>query len=356
MVVTSAVVLAGSVLASTPNLSFGWSDDLLVLSSRFEAEAGVATLLESPGPDLPSSEWTPLASFPIGAGTPATLVTTDVLSRSRRFFRLQVGAIEIPAHMVWIPGGVFRMGSLTNDLLSHPREWPQHEVRIPAGFWMDRYEVSQAQYEAVMGWNPSTYQGGRHCPVETVSWEMAMLYCARLTEGERQKGHVPPGCVYRLPTEEEWEYACRAGTMTLWSFGDNSEDLSLYSWWGYGDAEGHPHPVGTKRPNPWGLYDMHGNVFEYCLDRLAPFPGGPPMVSMKSRVARGGSFYCPDYVLRSADRSHAQLPDTLSDLHGFRVVLGSSQPLEGQALPPIAAFQLAPAQPLDSLHLPLGWR
>jgi len=138
---------------------------------------------------------------------------------------------------------------------------------------------------------------------------------------------LPAGCVYRLPTEAEWEYACRAGTETFWSFGDDPSDLTEHCWWGFGDAEGHPHPVGRKRPNPWGLYDMHGNVFEYCLDRLVPYPGGQPIAYLEVRVSRGGSYYCPACVLRCADRSHAQLPDYRSRLHGFRVVLGLEEPL-----------------------------
>ncbi len=138
---------------------------------------------------------------------------------------------------------------------------------------------------------------------------------------------MPPGYVYRLPTEAEWEYACRAGTITRYSFGNDVAELRYYGWSGIGGSEGHHHPVGSLKPNPWGLFDMHGNVFEFVLDWYGSNPGertheGPPR-----HVIRGGSFYCPADVLRSACRSHTLSPGQPSNLTGFRVALGPDGPL-----------------------------
>jgi formylglycine-generating enzyme required for sulfatase activity len=134
---------------------------------------------------------------------------------------------------------------------------------------MGVHEVTQAQYEQVMGVNPSQFKGANN-PVETVRWEDAVGFCRNLSELPAEKA---AGRVYRLPTEAEWEYACRAGTTTNYSFGYNDSDLGLYAWYAV-NSGGRTHPVGGKKPNSWGLYDMHGNVWEWCQDRFAPYPSG----------------------------------------------------------------------------------
>ena len=136
------------------------------------------------------------------------------------------------------------------------REGPAHRVRITMPFYLGVYEVTQAEYEKVMGKNPSAIKGDSN-PVEQVSWDEAAEFCKKLsaTEGER----------YRLPTEAEWELACRAGTTTQYSFGDDPEKLGEYAWFS-GKRDRKTHSVGKKAPNPWGLYDMHGNVTEWCAD------------------------------------------------------------------------------------------
>lgn len=328
-VVSLALGLA-DVMAGDPQVSASMGDGLLRVSGLFTRTNGVVTLLESSDP---GAGWEAVAAFPLSEGETTLSCDGDVVGAgAAHFFRLQVEAIELPWEMVWIEEGQFLMGSPESDVLSQPRERPQHVVRVEPGFWMSKYEVTQAKYQELMGVNPSTYAVGGNVPVETVSWEMAMEYCRKLTAREMQAGRLPEGYVYRLPTEEEWEYACRAGTTSSWSFGDDQGLLTGYAWWGRGDAGGHPHAVGTKIRNAWGLYDMHGNVFEHCLDLLAPYPGGPEESNPTLRVTRGGSFYCPASVVRSGDRSHSQPPDHREDLYGLRVVLGSEHALEERGL------------------------
>lgn len=316
--------------AVDPQIAARMEDGLLQVSGLFTRTNGVVTLLESSNPE---SGWEPVAAFPISEGRTTLSSEGELVGAGEvHFFRLQVESIQLPWEMVWIEEGEFLMGSPESDVLSQTRERPQHMVRVEPGFWMSRYEVTQANYMELMGENPSTYAVGGSVPVETVSWEMAMEYCRRLTAREMAAGRLPEGYVYRLPTEEEWEYACRAGTSTTWSFGDDEGLLTAYTWWGRGDAGGHPHAVGSKIANPWGLYDMHGNVFEFCLDLLAPYPGGPAEIDPSLRVTRGGSFYCPASVVRSADRSHSKPPDYRENLYGLRVVLGSEHALEERGL------------------------
>jgi formylglycine-generating enzyme required for sulfatase activity len=178
----------------------------------------------------------------------------------------------------------------------------------PGGaFSMGVYEVTQQQYEAVMGSNPSEFKGANN-PVENVSWDDAVAYCAKLSS---LPAELAAGRVYRLPTEAEWEYACRAGTTTEYSFGDNEQDLGKYAWFETNSGS-KPHAVGEKLPNGWGLYDMHGNVWEWCSDAEGSF-----------RVLRGGSWFYGAAYCRSAYR-RTNVPTFRHANIGFRLALSPS--------------------------------
>ena len=215
-----------------------------------------------------------------------------------------------------IPVGDFLMGSPEDDSGKEDDKTPQHRVQITKPFYMGIHEVTQEQYEQVVGENPSHFKGPS-LPVECVSWDDASEFCARLSEMDAAND-------YRLPTEAEWEYACRAGTTTKFSHGDNlSPD---HAWYG-GNSDDKTHPVGEKCANPWGLYDMHGNVWEWCADwydpeyyGTTPFdaPKGP--ITGSHRVDRGGCYRYHGGNCSSANRSRLK-PDSRISVVGFRVVV-----------------------------------
>ena len=208
--------------------------------------------------------------------------------------------------MVWIPGGEFIMGSV--ERVNDENDHPEHTV-IVDGVYMDTAEVTQAEYARVMGKNPSHFKGCPDCPVENVSWNDAMAYCNKVGK--------------RLPTEAEWEYACRAGSMTKSYWGDDMNDA--LAW--YGDnSEEKTHPVGQKKPNNFGLYDMIGNVWEWCSDwydstyyNRSPLhnPQGPD--TGMHRVFRGGSWSSHAVILNCALRDYG-VPESRGSLFGFRCV------------------------------------
>ena len=197
---------------------------------------------------------------------------------------------------------------------------------------MGKYEVTQGEYLAVMGSNPSYFTGDTNRPVETVSWVNATNFCGVLTQRERAARRIATNSVYRLPTEAEWEYACRGWTSDRrFSYGDDPgyTNLTDYAWY-YENSGGTTHPVGQKLANPWGLYDMHGNVFEWCQDwwldslpgGIAIDPQGPATGSL--RVARGGGW---DYLARCCRSAYRDYSGSSGFGHiGFRVVLAPGQP------------------------------
>ncbi|MBL8801222.1 MAG: formylglycine-generating enzyme family protein [Planctomycetes bacterium] len=237
--------------------------------------------------------------------------------------------------MVVIPAGTFTQGSIAASGPPYFGEYDDPVVRqvtISYCFWMGATEVTQAQYAALMGTNPSNFPGANN-PVEQVSWFDAQAYCAALTAQQSAQGAVPQGYEYRLPTEAEWEYACRAGTTSEFNVGASllcNQAMFSYSYhsnshcWNVSGPLPGPRPAGSYAPNAWGLYDMHGNVWEWCLDSVATYSASPvtdPFVaSGPGRVIRGGGWYDYSIVCRSAFRNYRG-PGDANDYLGFRVVL-----------------------------------
>jgi formylglycine-generating enzyme required for sulfatase activity/tRNA A-37 threonylcarbamoyl transferase component Bud32 len=222
--------------------------------------------------------------------------------------------------MVELPGGEFMMGSPDSDPDAQSNEKPQHQVKVNS-FAIGKYPITQAQYQAVMGNNPSYFKNNPQNPVERVSWNDAQAFCQKLSQ--------ITGKTYRLPTEAEWEYACRAGTTTRFYFGDNQ--LGIYAWYN-GNSGSKTHPVGQKKPNDWRLYDMSGNVWEWCEDNWhdnyigAPKDGSAWLTNDNDyQILRGGSWVSYPFFCRSAYRYY-YIRSGLSTF-GFRVVCGAGRTL-----------------------------
>lgn len=218
---------------------------------------------------------------------------------------------SIGMELVLIPAGSFQMGAEKGEA----DERPVRQVTISRPFYMGKYEVTQAQWQALMGNNPSLFQGDPQRPVEQVSWDDAQAFLKALTTKEG-------GARYRLPTEAEWEYAARAGSTAAYSFGDDATQLGKYAW--YKDNAGdQTHPVGKMQPNAWGLYDMHGNVWEWVQDWYGPYsagavkdPQGPDVGT--HRMRRGCAWNNAASICRTANRY--SVVGFRDDFLGFRVV------------------------------------
>ena len=276
--------------------------------------------------------------------------------RVRQQQRLEEHVAE-PLEMVTIPGGTFVMGSAEDDAQAYSEEHPQHCVTV-SDFLMARYPVTRMQYQEITGQCPAEWgwdiQGRRtqlwyivfrqrslqslweepRSPANYVSWFEAVQFCNALSA---QQGLQPCYLIdgeqvtwdeeadgYRLPTEAEWEYAVRADTITQWFCGDEATALARYAWFNEDLSTGRPHPVGQKEPNPWGLYDMAGNVWEWCWDWYGPYtaeadsdPSGPETGT--ARVRRGGASWDVARDLRSAHRIRVE-PERRNGAIGFRVV------------------------------------
>lgn len=274
-----------------------------------------------------TDSWTSLAFLQLPV-TNFLFVDTSVPVHGNRFYRAMLQAP--PSNMVFIPPKTFNLGSPTNESNRFADEGPQTAVTISQGFWMGKFEVTQREYLAVIGSNPSGFPGDLNRPVESVSWLDATNYCAKLTQQELAAGRIPPGSRYRLPTEAEWEYAARAGSSTRFSYGDDPGFTNLASnAWFASNSGNMTHPVGQKAPNAWGLYDMEGNVYEWCLDWYGPYSGGfaidpqgPATNQTGVKVIRGGAWDAFPSDCRSARRLTEGVSPFITDfILGFRVVL-----------------------------------
>ena len=254
---------------------------------------------------------------------------SELVEGTERTFPLPVPEGDPPIDMafVWIEPGVFQMGSPASEEGRDSDEGPLHEVELSRGFWLGKYEVTQGEWEAVMGtrpWRGKDYvQPNSSHPAVYISWNDVQAFIDMLNTAA---GEV----VYRLPTEAEWEYACRAGTTTRWSFGDDVSQLTDYAWYGgnaCSEGECYARVVGTKLPNPWKLHDMHGNVFEWVQDwysrryyNSSPRvdPQGPSTGSY--RITRGGHFRNEASVLRAAFRWGQNSPSRSGPYDGVRLL------------------------------------
>ena len=308
------------------NLDFG-----AIFQVTFNTEASMIYRLEYS--DALSS-WLALQTNIAGTGNPTNISDpTPTSSRTQRYYRVSATpALRQPDtnNLAWIKPGRFTMGSPSAEQDRYSDEGPQMQVTISQGFWMSKYEVTQGEYVAVMGTNPSYFTGDLDRPVEQVNWNDAVAYCNQLTQRERSAGRLPSGYGYRLPTEAEWEYACRAGTTTRFGYGDDPGYTQLGSYVWYNSNNGSTtHAVGVKKPNAWGLCDMHGNVWEWCLDWYGTYPGGSVTdprgpTTGSSCVLRGGSWLDFGRRCRSAHRYYNS-PDYGYRNVGFRAVLAPGQ-------------------------------
>lgn len=252
---------------------------------------------------------------------------------------------RLEMELVWCPPGKFKMGSPDSELKRAMNEGPQVEVNLTKGFWLGKCEVTQGQWESLMETTPwdgqAGVQEGDHNPATFVNWEDATEFCNQLTSRERNAGRLPKEWVYTLPTEAQWEYACRAGTTTPFFFGDDVWELGNYAWFGkFYEEDGkqtvasdlYAHEVALKKPNPWGLHDVHGNVWEWCQDWYGPTidggtdPVGP--VKGSERVVRGGGFFEPSWASRSARRGGSMVTKRKNgrvNYVGFRVACSPTQ-------------------------------
>jgi formylglycine-generating enzyme required for sulfatase activity len=269
---------------------------------------------------------------------PATnLLWTDTsksAASGQRFYR----AVQTSTNLVYILPGTFTMGSPTNEALRGTDE-TQHVVTISRGFYVDKFLVTQSEYLAVVGSNPSHFTGNPKLPVDSVGWNDATNYCGLRTAQEQAAGLIPTNWAYRLPTESEWEYACRAGTVTAFYLGSTltNGQANFNGQMEYDSTVGiitnssgtnlqQTTPVGNYPPNGWGLYDMAGNISEWCQDGFGNYPAGsvvdPQGSNSTLKVLRGGIFVSQGVSCRSASR--AIVGRGVQYFYGFRVVLAQT--------------------------------
>jgi formylglycine-generating enzyme required for sulfatase activity len=290
----------------------------VAVSVSQKSEAGVAPNAAKAAPALKTTDNETLAQKSEAGVAPNAAKAAPALKTTDNETLAQRGKIESDAGIITLDLG---NGVAMKLVLIYPGQFMmgyevnQHRVTLSKHFYMGVTEVTQAQYQAIMGTNPSNFKGETN-PVEMVSWNDATEFCKKLSEKTRQ--------AVRLPTEAEWEYACRAGTATAFSFGDSESVLGDYAWC-KSNSGGKTKPVGQKKPNAWGLYDMHGNVWEWCADVYGDYPKGAVTdpqgaVSGSQRALRSGSWYRNSDFCRAASRGY-DTPVSRFNCSGFRVVV-----------------------------------
>jgi formylglycine-generating enzyme required for sulfatase activity len=315
--VALALLLAQHELLAQPTLAIS-----LVPKVSISAEPGTVSAIQYTTNLGDTNSWVTLTTVRVTL-SPFDYIDAAGSTFPERYYRaMTISTNPGPIDMVWISPGTFTMGSPTNEVGRSANEGPQTAVTLTRGFWMARFETTQQEYTNVI---PGTADQPTQ-PV-FVLWASAVNYCSALATQERAAGRLPDGYSYRLPTEAEWEYACRAGTTNRYSFGDDPLGLLMddYAWW-WSNSANQPQPVGLKLPNPWGLYDMYGNAAEWCVDAYTnALPGGAvtnPVVQFDSglRTVKGGSVNSYSASnLRSAVREGTA---SGSLYRGIRVVLG----------------------------------
>jgi formylglycine-generating enzyme required for sulfatase activity len=316
------MVNAGSGYTTAPKAAVGSPPEALSLQHRW------VPAIEVSGPQRQNSRMEvgdailgPWREWTNGLPDPTGTVLADLTPGAvNRFYRaVAEPKASVPDGFVWIPPGTFVMGSPGVEEGRLDSE-VQHTVVFTLGFWISDHETTQAEYLAVMGINPSSFKGTDR-PVEQVTWDDAVLYCQKLTQRERLAGRITEQQAYRLPTESEWEYAARAGTT-----GARHGELDAIAWW-RGNSFDPTRPVKQKQANAWGLYDMIGNVWEWCGDWYGDYPTGSVTNptgpgSGSKRVIRGGSWSSYTRSARSGER-YGQFPGFRDSDMGFRPVLGA---------------------------------
>lgn len=338
----------GCRLAFTPDGRYlisgsGWHWDHQANTMKYDSEFPISVWR------LPQELWPKIVSKPpaMAGSTPRTALTE---SPKQGDSWISTTGYEL----VWCPPGKFRMGS-GEAPLPDANETPV-DVTLSQGLWVAKREVTQAQWKAVMGTEPwKTFQDhreGANNAASHVTWTESVEFCRKLTETERKSGSIPADWEFRLPTEAEWEYFARAGTTTRYSFGNDGKQLSDHAWWrDNADAKGekYAHEVGKLKPNPWGLYDIHGNVYEWCQDSFVMLlrGGTDPLVNdpkIDNRVNRGGGWDGRDELAHTSSNRRWTPQNERRNNLGLRVVLGHplKTPTVSQAGPPPPA-ESAPA-------------
>ena len=324
--VNYTIVIAPKITAIDP-VSANEGDVIKIIGNYFGATQGSSKVTFNTTDATEYTYWSNLqieCKVPTGVKTGNLTVTVNNLKSNAFPYR-----IKLPIEVVLIPSGSFQMGNTGSMADGMQPETPVHQVTISNSFYMTKYEVQQSLWVLVMGSNPSNFKGN-DLPVDRVSWYMALDFCNKLSELDGlEKCYSEGGSCnwsangWRLPTEAEWEYACKAGSKSNYYNGNNEANLAAAGWYSGNSSES--HSSGQKVPNSFGLYDMLGNQSELCWDWVGTYssnsetdPKGPS--SGKWKIARGGSWHQPASMCRSSMRGWMDSPDMQSSACGFRIV------------------------------------